>query len=513
MASLAAAEEPSGVPDRDKFARADGGKKDLEADSDEKMKIFENWLLDNNSKFPKLVMQKYDDEVRGVHAAEEIGPDESIIEIPLECLITVEMGKATDIGRAVLQSDLDLDAPKHVFLMLFMLIDRKNPTSHFKPYYDTLPPTLSNMPIFWSQEELALLEGSYLLVQVEERNTAIENDYKAICHLCPDFADISTLDEFKWARMCVCSRNFGIVVDGVRTSAMVPYADMLNHYRPRETKWTYENHKRAFTITTLQSISVGAQVYDSYGQKCNHRFLLNYGFAIENNCEPDGFCPNEVPFKFDLPWQDEIFDAKSAFWVRDGHGKLIRVCVSDNENTSFAFACLRVMVATKEEFQALSGAGGTGAVALPHTVKDIRFPMSLRNEKAALTMFMGMINDKLAAYPRSLEEDKVLLAGDSLTPFSNERHAVIQVAGEKEVLEHYKTHCQVALELLSFDVNDDAAYIARHRELRDSGCSPWILKYCSLDPMGTIGMCRRMERRRLQQAQEGTSDPARPHIV
>ena len=54
-------------------------------------------------------------------AAEEIGPDESIIEIPLECLITVEMGKATDIGRAVLQSDLDLDAPKHVFLMLFMV--------------------------------------------------------------------------------------------------------------------------------------------------------------------------------------------------------------------------------------------------------------------------------------------------------------------------------------------------------------------------------------------------------
>lgn len=36
------------------------------------------------------------------------------------------------------------------------------------------------------------------------------------------------------------------------------------------------------------------QVYDSYGQKCNHRFLLNYGFAIEHNREADGFCPNEV---------------------------------------------------------------------------------------------------------------------------------------------------------------------------------------------------------------------------
>jgi hypothetical protein len=33
---------------------------------------------------------------------------------------------------------------------------------------------------------------------------------------------------------------------------------------------------------------VGAQIYDSYGQKCNHRFLLNYGFSVENNAEPDG---------------------------------------------------------------------------------------------------------------------------------------------------------------------------------------------------------------------------------
>lgn len=63
---------------------------------------------------------------------------------------------------------------------------------------------------------------------------------------------------------------------------------------PRETKWTYDNNRGGFTITTLHRILGGAQVYDSYGQKCNHRFLLNYGFAIENNQEANGFCPNEV---------------------------------------------------------------------------------------------------------------------------------------------------------------------------------------------------------------------------
>ena len=35
-------------------------------------------------------------------------------------------------------------------------------------------------------------------------------------------------------------------------------------------------------------------MYDSYGKKCNSRFLLNYGFAVENNRDPDGTCHNEV---------------------------------------------------------------------------------------------------------------------------------------------------------------------------------------------------------------------------
>ena len=163
-----------------------------------------------------------------------------------------------------------------------------------QPYYDILPATLSNMPIFWSEEELSHLQGSYILQQVDERNLAIENDYRQLCSLDPTFSDLCTLTEFAWARMCVCSRNFGIVANGLRTAALVPYADMLNHYRPRETKWQFDDDLQSFTVISLNMLPSAAQVYDSYGQKCNHRFLLNYGFSVENNVEPDGFCPNEV---------------------------------------------------------------------------------------------------------------------------------------------------------------------------------------------------------------------------
>jgi histone-lysine N-methyltransferase SETD3 len=160
------------------------------------------------------------------------------------------MGQETEIGRQILNADLDLDAPKHVYLMIYILQDRLNPNSFFKPYYDILPKTFSNMPIFWREEELQYLQGSYLLTQIAERIEAIEEDYRTICTVCPQLRAIASLEDFKWARMCVCSRNFGLQINGNRTSAMVPHADMLNHYRPRETKWAFDDEKQAFTITS-----------------------------------------------------------------------------------------------------------------------------------------------------------------------------------------------------------------------------------------------------------------------
>jgi len=470
--------------DRDKFdiaVNSTGGAK--VAEGDDKMAVFEKWLLENGSKYPQLEMREYDEEVRGVHAKEDISPDVNIVEIPLCCLITVEMGKQTEVGQAVLAANLDLDAPKHVFLMLYMLIDRKDPNSFFKPYYDILPPTLSNMPIFWSEEELRWLDGSYLQTQIEDRKFAIENDYSSICELCPNFANIATLDDFKWARMCVCSRNFGLVINGTRTSAMVPLADMLNHYRPRETKWTFDNKLQAFTITTLMNITGDAQVYDSYGQKCNHRFLLNYGFSIENNVEPDGFCPNEVPIEFKLNPNDPIFERKATFWRADSGPmiKRIRVCVSDNENTRVAFSFLRVMVATPEEFELMEG----NSRFIYRTAKDIRFPFGLRNERAALEVLASICEEYLSKYPTTLEEDKTLLASGDLKPFSNHRHAVIQIIGEKNVLHHYLELARLALGIIDRNdpLNDEQQselYATKHQHMVD---------YC----VNVVGQIRRHE--------------------
>jgi histone-lysine N-methyltransferase SETD3 len=370
------------------------------------------------------------------------------------------MGKATDVGRAVLEAELELDAPKHVFLMLFLLIDRRNPDSFFKPYYDVLPRTLANMPIFWEPHELAWLEGSYLLVQIEERKRAIQADFEAIIGVWPALKEICTLDEFAWARMCVCSRNFGIVVNGTRTSAMVPYADMLNHLRPRETKWTFDNTRGAFTITALQTIQSGAQIFDSYGQKCNHRFLLNYGFAVEFNSEPDGFCPNEVALLVRLAPDDPLAARKQLLWIRDGAlgSKRVRVCASDNENFRACLSLLRVAAANERELDHILGQNPYGSY---RTASDVHVPVSLRNECAALSLLLHTCETMLDVYPCSLEDDMSTLSSNAAPRFSNKRHACIHVKSEKVVLHHYIHLSKTALDLAHQNDRDFDTAVSR----------------------------------------------------
>lgn len=534
-----------------------------------------------------------DSEMRGVHAQVTIPPNSICVSIPRKCLITVEMGQATDIGQSILHSDLELDAPKHIFLMIYLLWDRKMNGEHsfFTPYYDILPRTLHNMPIFWSEEDLSLLQGSYLITQIRDRKEAIEEDYAAICDVAPELSDIATLEEFKWARMCVCSRNFGLQMDGNRTSALVPHADMLNHHRPRETKWTFDEERQCFTITTLQLIPEGAQVFDSYGQKCNHRFLLNYGFAVEDNREVDGFCPNEVPIELGILQDDPCLEEKYEFWTIGEQSSLVshlathctsggdlgfdaskaltkrvRVCISNNENTRVLFSMLRVIVADENELSIIFNSTHAhhpfsttsqcptntaltrtvlGFAVNPHSIpnvsthsqatisnalhtstahspsslyrtcRDIRCPISFRNERASMKHLMDITASALASYPTTYAQDVQDLLNLHLYPrFSNARHAKIQVRGEKEVLLHFNTWAVIALEVMDIiereiksyynstidDVSSSSSSCTAtceydekiHSMEEDSMIHHTILRYCA-DVLGSV---RREERKR-----------------
>ena len=105
--------------------------------------------------------------------------------------------------------------------------------------------------------------------------------------------------------MIANSRAFNILINGIETAAFVPFADMLNHKRPKHTKWSYCDEQQGLVIKALDDIPRGDQVYVNYGNKCNSRIFLNYGFVSDQNNDA-----NEVPLIASIDEEDPLFGEK-----------------------------------------------------------------------------------------------------------------------------------------------------------------------------------------------------------
>jgi len=106
---------------------------------------------------------------------------------------------------------------------------------------------------------------------------------------------------------------------------------------------------------------------------------------------------------------------------------------------------LRIIEADKDDIASLSLAQSPRY----RSIRDSMIPINAKNEMKAMQLLKSIVEDYLSRYPTKYEDDVVRLASAELAPFSNERHAVIQVAGEKEVLLFYLDLALTALILLS----------------------------------------------------------------
>lgn len=144
------------------------------------------------------------------------------------------MAKASPIGSLMTLRNFisRLISPKHSFLATFCMEEVRKEKSEFIKFLDILPKGFNNFPIFYSQEERQLLQGSPFQNQISDKIKDIQADYAMICREVPEYKQFP-LKEYSEFRMMVASRIFGIQINGHKTDAFVAYADMLNHRRPR----------------------------------------------------------------------------------------------------------------------------------------------------------------------------------------------------------------------------------------------------------------------------------------
>ena len=400
-------------------------------------------LYKYNSFFPKLEIHFYTEDYRGVLAKNNIMKDEIIMTIPRECLISLETALETDYGKKIGEFMYkELNSPKHCLLTSFILYEEKNPK--YKYYFDLLPKDFSNFPIFYTSKELEYLKGSPFLLQILEKKEDMKSDYAILCQYLPDFKQFSYL-KFCQARLLISSRIFGISINDNKTDVLAPFADLLNHKRPRQTQWYYDDNLESFVIQATEDIKEGNEIFDSYGRKTNARFLLNYGFCLEDNDTSEFLIT--VNFNENYP----LYEQKKKFFHNEY--ELVR---RFNLNNNFyesqiieLLSFLRFILFEgdiDELYNAISSSDNIYNEEVPLTFYYIQ-PITKELEIKVLKHLSLLCRRALGKYPTTFEEDLNLIKTKKNISF-NLRNCLYLLMSEKTVLSYFIYFCEYCLELL-----------------------------------------------------------------
>ena len=408
---------------------------------------FIQYLYKNNAFFPKLEIHFYTDDYRGVLSKNKILKDEIIMEIPKKCLITLEVALNTSYGKKISQFMYnELNSPKHCLLSSFILFEENNLL--YKYYFDLLPNDYSNFPIFYTSKEFDYLENSPFLNLIMNKKFDMQMDYNKLCEKIENFNQFS-FEKFCKARMIISSRIFGISINNNKTDALVPFADLLNHRRPRQTQWFFDDEKNSFVVQAVEEIGEGQEIFDSYGKKTNYRFLLNYGFALENN--DMGEYPLTIVFNNEYP----LFNMKKKFFKNK-----YDFIKSFNLNNNFQESQILELISYlrfllyDENINDLFKKILTAKMTVNDEISInyyFFYPINKAMEIKVLNHLKFLCEKALEKYPTTIEQDKkVYKENKNKKDFNfNYRNCLLLLISEKNVLLYYIQFCDYCLKLLN----------------------------------------------------------------
>ena len=367
-------------------------------------------------------------------AIEDINDKDILIRVPLEALMTLDEARKSKLGVYFTpQLEKKLNSPHHSLLSTFMLTEiDKGAQSKWKYYFDFLPPSYNNFPIFYEEKEIAYLKGTQFLELVQKKKKEMKEDYDLLLKEIPGYSKYD-YNLFKKMREVISSRVFGVTIRGKKNDIIAPYADMLNHKRPRQTQWNFDDTSNSFMIKGATKIKKGDEVFDSYGIKCNSRFLLNYGFTVENNED------NEFKILLILNESSPYFKEKMAYLGAKNISKKFSLVLnlSDNKIIQF-FSFLRFILYNKPNFKDI----------------DTTRPISIQNEIDLFTKLKGLMNMYISKYPTTLDYDIEYFKKNKQKIGFNEYNCYVIRIGEKKILNYYLNMSIDILQLLNTNKDD-----------------------------------------------------------
>ncbi|CAJ1406741.1 unnamed protein product [Effrenium voratum] len=297
-------------------------------------RFWRSWAERLGVEAPKVELATLQDafgnELRGMRATDDIPSEEPIITVPANCALQVTT--AGPCPGDFVAEEVWQKLPWWAQLAVLVLREVKQP--RLAEWAATLPQSFEEIPLNWTNEELAWLEYPALLQQIEKQRQEIEAAFRDASASSLSFTEA----EFLWAVQLVRSRAFsgpyegrqaqdravqlafigvllvlsigtGFVtpengVNGALAAAIAipltdflvgqtsslkrhvvcPVVDYLNHDGATISDIAYEYFGDAFVVRINGGFKEGEEVCINYGeQRSNDTLLQFYGFVERDN--------------------------------------------------------------------------------------------------------------------------------------------------------------------------------------------------------------------------------------
>ena len=405
-------------------------------------------LYKNGLYLNKMEISFVSDSYRFCQATENIYKKDLLLRVPLESLITLDVARKSEIGHYI-NDELEkkLTFPRHSLLTIFLMgeIDKGN-QSKWKFYVDFLPSSYDSFPIFYKEKEYEYLKGTQFLESIKSEKEIIKADYNILMKNIPGFAKYD-LNYFSKIMEVVTSRVFSVVINNKKETILAPFADILNHKRPTDTIWDFDNTINSFYIRSLSNITKGEEIFDSYGIKSNRNYLLYYGFTMNNST----YNKFKVGILLNLNNDQCLYTKQIILGKNNSTKHFVLELNLLNKSVQRFFNNLRLLLYNSADCDI--GNRSDRIYKLNKIQQKLRIqakkPFSLENEKNVFEKVKEIMTNYLKNYPTTLESDVKYFEENKKNMDFNQYNCYIIRMGEKEILNFYLNMANYILKLLN----------------------------------------------------------------
>lgn len=443
-----------------------------------KLQGFMDWCRVLGVPLGKLRLETSSGRGLGVFTDAAIGADEVALTIPLEAVLTVSRAVRSDVGQAVLGSQVfhGERISSQALIYLVMIDGRERAESCWHPWLQLLPATFSD-PLWWERcERDRLLAGTQLAFEAARHESILQDVYSGLFPALSDelpgvFPSARfTIDAFRWARSALSSRSFSLaaletllpVAGGNVSAVAVPDSFKLTPQEESRLRpdcpamlcplLDFTNHCADTTVhvglaeagggrppmhlglRVVGGVPAGAEVPNNYGAcRSNLQLLLGYGFALPGNAA------DTLPLKLGASPAVSASTVKQQALERAGlQPEQVHELSLSKPLPAALLALLRVMVMTEKALMKRAKAAGVGALRkvsgeLPTGAADAF--LAALCEPLPPCVRGGCELDVLGALRQQLLRKKQLLEAVRLDPerTQNERHASHYRRGQMDI--------------------------------------------------------------------------------